>query len=301
MNTPERTTAAAFPRYSTGEVIADSAALHWPGLYARRYRHQRVVDRFLVPATPEPLISCALSGSAEFRERELGENWVTRHIGKGHIFITRAKAPYEVRFKSPAGEELEVIQVHVAVEPFLTALEAAHPGKTTEVEVVDFSGHDEALFHLCFACAEMLAAKTPGNSRHISDLTNLLASYLVEKYTNAAPEKTDFRGGLPIRQLRKIEGYIGEHLAEEISVETLASLTGLSVFHFSREFKHATGMTPLQFVTRERITRAEMLLRETSLSIIDIGMETGYTNPSYFSKVFARVAGVTPSVFRNSL
>lgn len=301
MNTPDKTTAAAFPRYSTGEVIADSAALHWPGFYARRYRHPRVVDRFLVPATPEPLISCCMEGSAEFREREIGENWVTRHIGKGHIFITRAKSPYEVRFRSPLGEELDVIQLHIAVEPFLSALEASYPGKTDEVEVIDFSGYDAALSHLCFACAEMLAAKAPGNSRRISDLTHLLASYLVEKYTNAIAGKAGFRGGLPIRQIRQIEDYVREHLAEDISVEALASVTGLSVFHFSREFKHATGMSPLQYVTRERISRAETLIRETSRSIIDIGMDIGYTSPSYFSKVFARIVGVTPTAFRNSL
>jgi hypothetical protein len=73
VKTPDRTTAAAFPRYAAGEVLADSASLQWPGLYVRRYRFPRVVDRFLVPATPEPLISCGLAGSAEFRERELGE------------------------------------------------------------------------------------------------------------------------------------------------------------------------------------------------------------------------------------
>jgi hypothetical protein len=60
MTTPDRSTAAAFPRYLTGEVVADSVALQWSGLYARRWRHPRVVDRLLVPATPEPHISCTL-------------------------------------------------------------------------------------------------------------------------------------------------------------------------------------------------------------------------------------------------
>jgi hypothetical protein len=68
--TPERTSAAAFARYAAGPALQDSAALHWEGLYVRRYRLPCVVDRFLVPATPEPLISCVIAGSAEFRERE---------------------------------------------------------------------------------------------------------------------------------------------------------------------------------------------------------------------------------------
>jgi hypothetical protein len=189
VNTPDRTTAAAFPRYAAGDVLADSASLQWPGLYVRRYRFPRVVDRFLVPATPEPLISCGLAGSAEFRERELGETWVTRQIGRGDIFVTRSKTPYEVRFSSRVGEELEIIQVHVAVDQWLASLEAVYPGKGDEVDVIDFFGRDEALAYLCFACAEMLSAGTLGKSKRVADLTQLIASFLVRN-TRTPPQRS---------------------------------------------------------------------------------------------------------------
>ena len=293
MKTPERTTAAAFPRYAAGGPVADSASLQWKGLFVRRYRLPRVVDRFLVPATPEPLISCGLAGSAEFR--------LTRQIGPGHIFVTRSRTPYECAFSSPVGEELEIIQVHIAVDQFLAALEAAYPGKTEEVEVIDYFGRDEALTHLCFACSEMLSARTPGKSRRIADLAHLLASYLVEKYIDVAAEKPDFYSGLPIWQLRKVEDYVRDQLAEEISVDKLAEVVELSPFHFSRVFKQSTGMSPLQFVTRQRITRAQQLIRETSRSLIEIALDVGYTSPSHFAQIFRRVVGVTPTEFRSAL
>ncbi|MDB6174136.1 MAG: putative AraC family transcriptional regulator [Chthoniobacteraceae bacterium] len=301
MNTPDRTTAAAFPRYAAGKVIADNASLQWPGLYVRRYRFPRVVDRFLVPATPDPLISCGLAGAAEFREREFGDTWVTRQIGRGDIFVTRSKTPYEVSHSSRVGEELEIIQIHVAVDHWLASLETVYPGKGEQVEVIDFFGRNAALAYLCFACAEMLSSGTLGKSKRIADFTQLIASFLAEKYTDATSEKPDFRGGLPIRQLRKVEDHVREHLEEEISVEALAQLVKLSPFHFSREFKQATGMTPLQFVTRERITRAQQFIRETSRSLIDIALEVGYTSPSHFAKVFRRVTGVRPTEFRSTL
>ena len=300
MNTPERTTAAAFSRYLTGRVLADSASLQWPGLFARRVRFPRVVDRFLVPATAEPLISCGLAGSAEFRERERGEPWVTRQVRPGDFFVTRSKTPYEVSFRSPVGDELETLSIHLAVDPYRQALEAVYPGGADQVELVDFFGRDEALTHLCFACAEMLAAQTPGSSRRVADLTRLIASFLAEKYTATAVEKPDFRGGLPIRQLHKVEDYLSEHLAEEISVGALSELVALSPFHFCRVFKQTTGMSPLQFVTRERISRAQQLIRETSRSLIEIALDVGYTSPSHFAQVFRRVAGMTPTDFRNA-
>lgn len=300
-NVPERSTAAAFPRYLTGEVVADSVALHWPGLYARRWRLPRVVDRFLVPATPEPHISCNLGGTAEFRERDVGGAWITRQISAGDLFVTRSSTPYEVRFQSPPGKELDNLSLHIAVEPFMAALEARYPGKTGRVQVVDFFGRDEILWHICLTCAELLASRVPGKSARVAALTQLFAAHLVEEYTQIASKAPAHLGGLPIRQLRKVEDYIAGHLAEEIPVERLAELVELSASHFAHVFKETTGMTPLQFITRERITRAQQLIRETSRSLIDVGLEVGYSSPSHFAQVFRRVVGVTPTQFRTSL
>lgn len=301
MTTPDRTTAAAFTRYATGEVVADSAVLQWPGLFARRIRFPRIVDTFLVPATAEPLVSCVIRGSAEFHEREVGEAWLTRRLEPGDIFVTRSRTPYELRFSSRAGEELDSILIHLAIDQYLAAVDAVYPGKAEEVEVIDFFGRDEALAHLCYGCAEMLAMQVPGESKRLAALVQFFAMYLVEKYMDAASAKPDFRGGLPIRQIRKVEDYVRERLADEISVEMLAELVELSPFHFSRVFKQATGMSPLQFVTRERIARAQQLIRETSRSLIEIALEIGYTSPSHFAQVFRRVVGVTPTEFRSAL
>jgi AraC family transcriptional regulator len=301
MKTPERTTAAAFPRHPSVHVIADSASLRWSGIYVRRHRYPRVVDRFLVPATPEPLITCIMAGSAEWRERDVGGAWTNHKLGRGDLFVTRSKIPYEVRWSSPRGEEIEVISMHLAVDQFRAALEAAYPDRVDGVEVIDFFGRDEALAHLCFACAEMLAQRVPGKSKRVLPFIQLVAACLVEKYTDAAVQPTEFRGGLPISQLRKVQDYIAEKLAEDVSVEFLAGLVELSPFHFSRVFKQTTGTSPLQFVTRERITRAQQLIRETSRSLIEIALEVGYTSPSHFAQVFRRVVGVTPTEFRSAL
>jgi AraC family transcriptional regulator len=154
---------------------------------------------------------------------------------------------------------------------------------------------------MCQTCAELLAARVPGKSPRVAALTQLFAAHLVEAYTSTAGKTPVFRGGLPIHQLRKVEDYVAAHVAEEISIEALAELVELSSSHFAHVFKESTGMTPLQFITRQRITRAQQLIRETSRSLIEVGLEVGYTSPSHFAQVFRRVVGVTPTAFRNSL
>ncbi len=147
----------------------------------------------------------------------------------------------------------------------------------------------------------MLAARVPGKSPRVAALTELFAAHLVEQYTSAGAETPEHRGGLPIRQLRKVQDHVAEHFAEEVSIDRLAELVELSPSHFSHVFKATTGMTPLQFVTRERITRAQQMIRETARSLIEIGLEVGYTSPSHFAQVFRRVVGVTPTEFRSAL
>jgi AraC family transcriptional regulator len=301
MKTPERTTAEAFPRYLGGEVLADSATLKWPGLFARRYRFRRVVDGFLVPATAEPLITCTLNGAAEFQERDVGGAWMPRQIRRGDIFVTASKTPYELRWRSPLGAEMDMIHIHLAVDQCLSAFELVYQGKAGAVEVTEFFGRDEMLAHLSIACAEMLSARTAGSSKSVAAFAHLLAIHIAEKYTNIASQRPDYRGGLPIARLRKIEDYVRAHLVESISIETLAEVAELSPFHFSRVFKQATGMTPLQFVTRERMLQAQQLIRETSRSLIEIALEVGYTSPSHFAQVFRRTVGMAPTQFRNAL
>src|SRR6516225_4318157 len=299
--TPERTTAEAFPRYLGGEVLADSATLKWPGLFVRRYRFPRVVDGFLVPATSEPLITCQLDGSAEFQERDIGGTWIPRQVRRGDIFVTGSKTPYELRWRSPLGAEIDVIHIHLGVDQCLAAFEMVYPDKANAVEVTNFFGRDETLAHLSFACAEMLSARTADNAKRVAGLAHLLAIYVAEKYTNVASQRPVYRGGLPIVRLRKIEDYVHAHVSECTSIDSLAELAELSPFHFSRVFKQATGITPLQFVTRERMLQAQQLIRETSRSLIEIALEVGYTSPSHFAQVFRRTVGMAPTEFRNAL
>lgn len=299
--TPDRSTARAFPTYSVGRIVADSAPLHWPGLYVRRLRFPRQVDRFLVPATPEPLFSCILGGTAVFRERDPGQDWIERHLTPGDLFVTHSKEPYELTWTSPRDEEIDTLLIHFAVEPFLEQLDRTFPGQRADIQIIDFFGRDPVAFLLFQALAGMLEEKVPASSPRVAAMATLMIAHLLEKYATVAAGKPGDFGGLPIGKLRRIEHFIGGHMSEELSLEILAAEAGLSPFHFSRVFKRTTGMTPLQFVTRERIARAQQLIRETSRSLIDIGLEVGYSSPSHFAQVFRRQVGVTPTGFRSRL
>ena len=191
MKTPEHTTAEAFPRYVGGELLADSATRQWPDFFVRCYRFPTVVDGFLVPATAEPLIACIIAGSAEFQEREIGGIWLPRHVQRGDIFITGSKTPYELRWCSPSGAELDVIHIHLTLDQCRAVFETVYRDKATAVEVIEFFGRDETLAHLIFACAKMLSTRTTGRSQSVAAIARLLAIHIAEKYTNFTSPKLD--------------------------------------------------------------------------------------------------------------
>jgi AraC family transcriptional regulator len=101
-------------------------------------------------------------------------------------------------------------------------------------------------------------------------------------------------------KLRRVLEAMNEGLADDFSLAHFSRLAGLSEYHFSRMFKRATGLSPSQYFIRLRMSRARHLLLETDRSIIDVGLDVGYSSPSHFSQVFRREVGVTPSAYRQA-
>ena len=94
--------------------------------------------------------------------------------------------------------------------------------------------------------------------------------------------------------------YISENCARQISLEEVSHHIGMSRSHFSHLFKHSTHMTFIDYLTAERIRRAEYLLLDPKMHIVDIAFEAGFSSISSFNRAFRRLKGCSPTQFRKA-
>jgi AraC family transcriptional regulator len=102
-------------------------------------------------------------------------------------------------------------------------------------------------------------------------------------------------------RLDRVIEHIEVNLRQELNLTVLAGIAGVSPHHFAKLFKDSIGLTPHQFVIRQRIECAKDYLRNPKLSIGEISCLTGFATQEHFTKVFRRISGLTPREFRQGL
>ena len=159
---------------------------------------------------------------------------------------------------------------------------------------------DTALFRLAQSAA-LAAREGYATSGFIGPLLEALQQGLVERHSGGTSGVLPrVEGGLSGRARAQIEALVHERLGEHLSVQDLAAAAQLSPGHFNRAFRQSFGMSPLQYLTDQRIAQAMRLLRNTQIPIADIASATGFSSASHLGSVFRRETGQSPRDFRRA-
>lgn len=100
--------------------------------------------------------------------------------------------------------------------------------------------------------------------------------------------------------IKEVIDYIKENYAQDLKFEKISKEFGISRSHFSREFKKYVGFAPKEYLLQYRINQAKSLLRNTDITIREIGYRVGFQDESHFIQMFKKKEGIPPLKFRNS-
>ena len=102
-----------------------------------------------------------------------------------------------------------------------------------------------------------------------------------------------------LRRLRLVRDHLDRHYASPLDLDELARVGAVSKFHLVRSFEAAYGETPMRYLSRRRVERAQDLLRHANLTVTEICMLVGFSSLGSFSARFTELVGESPVAYRN--
>ena len=195
---------------------------------------------------------------------------------------------------------IEAIHVYIPAAALRAFAEAHLDGAA--VEIRDFFGIAEPWLAAYCDFLDTHGALYDADTLFLEHTQHLLLRHLVRRHSSVSPCALETRLRVqPLRPsvLRRVESYLDANMSADLSLHTLAGLAHLSVDHFVRAFRGATGKTPHRFALERRLERAAALLKGPA-TIMQIARECGFRSPAHFSVRFHARFGLTPSQYRHS-
>ena len=214
--------------------------------------------------------------------------------GPGTIYVLPAGTRDRLTWSGPT------TRIILTMEPWFLARSLEDTVHLKDVELsTHWNLHDRHIQSLMLAMHADLEDGSPAGPLYGESLGLGLGIYMVRRYSVRNGMKHDYRGSMPMTRLNRTLEFINQNLARDIRLWELAQIAGMSPNYFCELFKASTGLSPYQYILRQRIERAKQYLRDPKFTLACAGEAAGFADQSHFTKVFRRIVGVTPMRFRD--
>jgi len=164
-----------------------------------------------------------------------------------------------------------------------------------------FQIRDIQLESIAWALKSEMECGYPSGRVYLDSLAVSVAARLIRCHSSLATVPQSQSGRLSGRRLKDVLSFIEDNLNQNMSLEDIARVAGLSVSHFKTLFREAVGIPAHQYLIRRRVDRAKSLLVEDKMTISEIAFETGFAHQSHLARHMRRLLGVSPKALRQSM
>ncbi len=218
----------------------------------------------------------------------------SRRYFPGHVAVLPAMLPYAAQW-----EGFEATGVFLDPD-FLRGASGESPDARIELRPALAPHNDSLAAELVLTLRREVQAGYPGGALYGESLGVALAAHVVRECAVASSRAAEPCGGLPPGEFRRIEEYIEENLARNLSLDELSRQLDMNVYFFVRCFKRSTGLPPHQYVLRRRVERAREFLLDPDIPIADIALRCGFATQSHLTATFNRLTNLTPGEYRRA-
>lgn len=274
---------------SAGRTYGSSEALGWTSLFVSEQLEKPFLAE--VPATRAHLIVMHLGGPVTVHGA-VGGREVRKKVDPGGLFLWPAGQTFRVELEG-AVDTLHLYVRQSVVDDVAQAF--IEGGKDVSIEPL-LGEHDEVIGQLALEAAAAAQSGETGTLL-IDQLSRLIAGRMLRR-SGASGRASLLAGPFDPRAIEPVRAFIEDTLDQRHSLEEMSAIAGLSVTHFTRQFRRATGVSPHQYVLRRRVERARHLLLWTHAPIAEIADICGFSHQEHLTGIFRRQTGETPARYR---
>ena len=252
----------------------------WEGLLAQAFHEPMEMESWRTPALSDISLVLFAGGVMRLEQRHPNGPWKTCYLHSGDLMLRPVtNASSELRWKVLSGEPMQTLILHVGQDVLERVAEEVADYDPRHLSLGERLGfQDPLLTQLGFALWRELEQRPPAGKLYAQTAAQMLAVHLLRHYTCVGEALTDPSHQLTPQQIRRVMDFVQASLSQDLSLETLARQAGFSPYHFARLFRQTMGESPHQFVLRQRIERAQRLLNEGDVSLVDVAVESGFAN-----------------------
>ena len=219
------------------------------------------------------------------------------HVHHGYDCIGKLSLYYIHIYENPAIRSSifdhytfpKVIQANPLLQELIIRLHQINPGSALSIyDPKSYENPAELMKSIALQVASPFAREAESQA-----IIQLLMSRFLAGATNKIPQIE--------KRLIRVLDYIDGHIHQPISIDQLADLTFLSKDHLIRLFKKHMKETPVSYINRKKIEKAQLMMLAEDSSIQELSFRLGFENISYFNRLFKKITGETPTSYRRNM
>jgi AraC family transcriptional regulator len=273
-------------------LVLSSRDMGWNGILVEKYQLGLTPSEIDIPARSDHFLNLHLGQPVQLTQKHDNRLYKST-VHKGESSFVPAGQPSYWRCHGSDTHE-PILQIHLQPKLVREIAETSELNLDRISLTHSFSKYDPHIMQTAMMLLAELKSGSIMGELYVESLTQVLVIHLLRHYSTLSQTITSAHHSLTHNRLQQAIDYIHAHLDGDLSLLQIAESINISPSYFASLFKRATGISLHQYVIKQRVERAKLLLTTTDLEIASVAFQVGFSSQSHLNQHCKRLTGMTP-------